>query len=228
MLVARKHTLRKVQFCPVIQIGGDKIEWVHPFSYLGLLIDDIFSFDPAISLMHRKTAYKYRSLLYVRNSLNVYSALIFARSMIIPYLDYGSILLSSATDGNLLKLQRLQNKVLKCALNVNRLFDTKELHKICRVLTIKDRIGYNQLKYIHSSILSGNPFFLLRESSSMSTRSISALRIQLSKPNTIMYRKSILYNGIRLWNELPLELKLSQSLPSFKFKLKKFLLSKYD
>lgn len=181
--------------------------------------------------MHRKAAYKLRSLLHVRNSLNVYSALTFARSMIIHYFDYGSILLSSASENNILKLQRLINKILKCALNVNRLFDTYELHKKCRILIIRDQNKYNQLKYIHSSVLGGNPLFELRSSLSMSTRSIASLSLHMNRPNTITHRKSILYNGLKFWKDLPTHLKMAQSqngTTSFKYRLKKHLLSQYD
>lgn len=47
------------------------------------------TFDAAISLMHGKTAYKFRPLKSIWDSLTQKAALLFAKLMILPYFDYG-------------------------------------------------------------------------------------------------------------------------------------------
>lgn len=136
--------------------------------------------------------------------------------MILPYLGYGCLLISSSTDSNLLKLQQLQNKVLKCAHKISRYYSTRELHKVCRILTVHDRIKYNQLKFIHGYFLVGNPLFSPRENNVRWTRSVSDGKLALPFQKVVVFRKSILYNGVKEWNALPVELKSLQSLPSFK------------
>ena len=41
-------------------------------------------------------------------------------------------------------------------------------------------------------------------------------------------QQSVMYNGSRIWNELPDTMKTSPSISIFKYRLKQSLLSKYD
>ena len=41
-------------------------------------------------------------------------------------------------------------------------------------------------------------------------------------------QQSVMYNGSRIWNELPDTIKTSPSISIFKYRLKQSLLSKYD
>lgn len=71
------------------------------------LIDQIqadVNFDAAINLMHRKAACRLRWFKYIRQSLILNAALLFAKSMILPYLDYCCLILSSASSMNIIKL----------------------------------------------------------------------------------------------------------------------------
>lgn len=67
-------------------------------NYLGLTIDETFSFNPAIELMHCKAAYKLKTIYLIRNNLTTFGGLNMARSMILPYLDYGLTFISACQD----------------------------------------------------------------------------------------------------------------------------------
>lgn len=55
-------------------------------------------------------------------------------------------------DINVLKRQKLQNEIPKCALWLGRFHNTFILHKLNNVLTIRDRILYHQLVSIQGKI----------------------------------------------------------------------------
>lgn len=143
--------------------------------------------------------------------------------MILPYLDYGLTFISACQDFAIQCLQRLPNRILKRALGVNRSFGTRELHKLAKVLTVCDRIRFNQLTLIHHGILNNSSLFTFRQLTISSTRSSDDRVLHLNKPNTKQYCKSLGFYGPSEWNALPADLKNCSSLPSFKVRLKRLI-----
>lgn len=228
LLIGRKQKLNSLGNLGKLRLGGKELEWVDSFNYLGLTIDNTVSFNPAIELMHRKAAFKLRTLYLIRENLTTFGSLTMAKSMILPYLDYGLCFVSACPDFAIQRIQRLQNRILKCALGLSRSYNTRALHKLAGVLTIRDRIRYNQLSLIHHQILNQTPLFPLRENFTSSTRSSDNKHILLTRPNTEQFRKSFCYSGPSEWNALSTELKNCNTLSVFKLKLKRSILSTYD
>lgn len=227
MLFGRKANLHKNQISSALLLGGYPLELVHKFCYLGVTFDDLLSFNPMIDIMHRKAAYKFRTLLFVRKCMTTHCAITFVRSMILPYIDYGCLLLSTCSRQAIGRLQLLQNKMLRCALRVNRHTNIRELHSKCGILMIDDRIKYNQLKFIYVNILSKSPLFAQRAHTALTTRSILVGKLSVCTPNYSLIRKSIIYDGILLWNRLDENIKNATSLASFKRRLKLKFLDEY-
>lgn len=164
----------------------------------------------------------------MRDSLNLHSSTLLAKSMILPYLDYGCLFFSSCSSKSLNRLQTLQNRILKCALRKNSLFGTRMLHKSAGVLLINDRIRFNQLTLIQHDFMNGSNIFERQAVVNVNTRSTVIPTLTLSRPSTEQYRRSLFYNGVKDWNNIPLELKQSLSLQTFKIKLKRQIMSTYD
>lgn len=148
-----------------------------------------------------------------------------AKSMILPYLDYGIVFMSSSRESALQRLQRLQNKILKSALSLSRLTGTCLVHKTARVLMIRDKIRYNQLVLIHHEILNNSTLFSMSVDSNARTRSSVSTQLVLNRPNIEHFCKSLYYYGLNEWNNLPLDLRTCTTLTSFKHKLKAIILS---
>lgn len=225
MLIGRKSTIRNYRAPLELKIGNTPLEQVQEFCYLGFIIDDLFSFNASIDMMHRKAASRFRTLVHLRELMTVNCAMIFMKSMILPFFDYGCLFLSSCTSKSLAKL--LQNRILRCVLRAPRSRSIRELHKTCQILTIKDRILYNQIKFIYVNLISDTPVFSYHIHSGLPTRSINTRELSLSKPNYTLYRKSIFYDGVKVWNSLDPSLKEDMSLPTFKYKLKNYFLDTY-
>lgn len=160
--------------------------------------------------------------------MTTFCAMTFMKSMILPYLDYGCLLLSTCTDKSLSKLQLLQNRILRCVLRLPRSTSIKMMHKQSRILTVTDRIKYNQIKFIYMNLLKRTSLFTYHSHSGPTTRANETLSLALVRPDYVLYRKSIFYDGIKLWNNLDPSLKLNVSLPTFKFNLKKYFLDSYN
>lgn len=126
LLIGRNKTLKKIDINKRFIVGTSKIEWVHDFTYLGAIIDENLTFNPALDRMHRKATYKLKLFMTIRRNLMTHSALTMAQLLIFPYLDYGNFLLSSCPLVQIIKLQVLQNRALKTALSVSRYYNTKK------------------------------------------------------------------------------------------------------
>ena len=57
------------------------------------------------------------------------------------------------------------------------------------------------------------------------TRKCNDIHVSLMKK--VICRQSILHNGAKTWNDIPVEIRFSHNLTSFRSKLKKYLISKY-
>lgn len=86
-MIARKHKLVPIKDLPKLRIGDNYLDWVDCFNYLGFSIDQTRSFNSAIELMHRKAAYKLKTLYMVRGNLTPHSGLCMAKSMIHVWLN---------------------------------------------------------------------------------------------------------------------------------------------
>lgn len=229
LLVGRKSKTNSTNKGENLKIGNEPLQWVNSFCYLGLEIDENLDFNAAIEQMHRKAAFKFRSMYIIRDSLTTFGSITMAKSMIIPYLDYGILFMSSCLTTAIQRLQRLQNKVLKSALHLNSKAGTLHIHSPARVLLIKDRIRLNQLSLIHHGVLNKLSIFPLLQTPNIRTRSRSTddPELILTKPNTEHFRKSLFYAGFTDWNALPPDMKNCNTLSTFKHKLKSMILDSY-
>ena len=83
-----------------------------------------------------------RSFLSTKAALQVY------KSMLVPVLEYGDILLSATTSGNRKKLQTLQNKGLQCALNKGLETSSDDLHQEAKLLKLQYRREHHLLNFM--------------------------------------------------------------------------------
>lgn len=156
--------------------------------------------------MHRKATCRFRTLLSIHKCLSTYGALTIVRSMIMPYLDYGSLFVSTTFYANINKIQTLQNKIIRSALQSHRYTSTKEIHHQTGILLFKDRIIFNQLKFINRNLVSDKSLFTPLTHLHHSTCSTTASNLMLDTPNIMSFRKSFCDNGLKNWNDLPTDL----------------------
>lgn len=163
------------------------LERVNEFCYLGVTIDDILSFNSSISQLHRKAAYRFRTLMYLRRSMTTYCALVFVKSMILPYFDYGCLLFSTCSSQSLSKLQLLQNRMLRCVLNLPRDSSNKLMHKQRGILTVSIRIKNSQIKFIYMNLAAKTSLFTYHSHSGIATRSDDEKNLTITWPDYFFF-----------------------------------------
>lgn len=151
--------------------------------------------------------------------------------MTAPNLDYVSTILLSCNDGDINRLQKMQNKAMRVILKVSRYTPIVDMLDALYFLSVKQRIVYNVIvmvfkiknhmvpKYFDSMFGFG------RDVHRYSMRNKNDFRLPAIKKEGT--KKGIFYNGIQMFNELPVELKFLTDIKTFKKHLILYVKSKF-
>ena len=89
-------------------INGEPIDRVSSMKYLGLLLDEVLSFNGHVDYLHKISACI--GLLHCScKFLDRKTALTLYKSLVLPHSDYGDTIFSTTSQGNSERLQKLQN-----------------------------------------------------------------------------------------------------------------------
>ena len=129
-------------------------------------------------------------------------------------------------------LNSLQVQVNKAARLVTRLpqyTSTRRLMQRCGWLTVKQLVKYHTILMVHKTILTSKPMYIknrLCKEFSYKTRSDSSGCIRLDQSyrcKTDLPKNSFRSRGAHEYNSIPVDLKRTQTMLSFKTKLKKWI-----
>ena len=87
------------------------------YKYLGMELDSQLNYNKHVSKIISSVSGKLKQFQRMRNFLDIRAATMVYKNMLLPIIEYGDIFLSSASVVNRKRLQTLQNRGLRCALN---------------------------------------------------------------------------------------------------------------
>jgi exonuclease III len=211
-----------------ISFRGQAINRVNSYKYLGLHIDSQLNFSVHIDHIVRKISPMigvFRKInFYIRPEtlLNVYFAYIHS------HFNYLSCIWGTATNSRMNLLQRLQNKAIKYIFHLPRLHPTSQLYNL-KILPVSALKEYDMLlvvfKIMHGMLKYNESIHLSSDVHAHSTRSAS--NIYMGTFRCTFGRKSIFYEGFKLFNDLPLRLKSIDGLANFSKEIRQVVLSRY-
>ena len=107
------------------------------------------------------------------------------------------------------------------------------LFNLLNVLTIQDIFKIEILKFVHDCLNKNNPpqfhNYFTYSLSNLNTANLRDLKLHTPQIRTSTYGlKSLLYNGVIVWNNVPLTLRSITSRKLFAAKLKKLFISLYS
>ena len=155
-------------------------------------------------------------------------------SLVISHLDYCNVILYGIALCDLAKLQRIQNLCAKLVLNRSRYDSSKQALHDLHWLPLKARINFKILTYMFNCSVGNAPQYLTelltvkvsKRTLRSSESSVGCFEIPYNKKKTFS-DKSFSTIGPKLWNELPLNLRQSESVYTFKKHLKTHLFRDY-
>ena len=108
--------------------------------------------------------------------------------MILPIIEYGDIFLVGATAANRKKLEILQNKGLRCALNRDRDSSVKDLHIIAGLQRLKGRRDRHVLSHMYD-MAQQDRYLKKKRKTGVQTRSHKKKLLKIKKPITEKFKK---------------------------------------
>ena len=194
---------------------------------LGFHMDLHLKNDKHINTVTSKCIFLIKKISAVRNLLDMDMVCIIMQALVISRLDYCNLLLMGSTKDQLDKLQRVLNmaaRVVKCILK----YDPIRVHLFeLHWLRVPQRIEFKVLTIVFKCLNNLAPEYLqdfLVVSRNTTLQSASTKKIHMVKFRTQkLLNCSFTYAAAKLWNNLPISLRVCENYEVFKVKLKSHL-----
>jgi hypothetical protein len=193
--------------------------------FLGITIDENLTWKKQVENVCRSCSINIGVLNKVKMFLPTNTMYQLYCSLVLPYINYGLLLWGDSNKMLINKVYRLQKRALRIVSNSSYLSPSKPLFVKFNTLNIFDmyvkETSVFMFKYKHCLLpASFNKFFTTHSvNHSYNTRNRGDFRIPIHRIRTIST------TGPKIWNELPNEVKMVNSLGHFKNKIKTLLLN---
>lgn len=195
---------------------------------LGVHFDQDLSLSRHISSVCSSSFFSIKQLRQVRSTLDHNSCVLLANALVSSKLDHCNSLYYGLPQSSLKRLQLVQNSLARVVFPSVKRTDhiTPLLHKL-HWLPVKLRIDFKLCLITFKTLQFRSPVYL----SELLTPYIPSRRLRSSDQHLLKIppmrssagRRSFSFAAPSLWNSLPLSLRCSTSLPSFRSGLKTFL-----
>ena len=143
--------------------------------------------------------------------------------MIRPYMDYGDFIIDSALSTKIDKLDRLQDRILRlieyCPVTENKK-DINVLYRDYNIEPLKTRRKRNILKIMYDQSRDVNNIYT--NNCNIKLHSSKKVKLKSSFTRLTKVKKSPMYRGLELWDQLPEKLQKEPSKLLFKREIKKY------
>ena len=227
IIIGTKQQRNKViNHFPVKLLGSDTFP-SDTVRNLGVIFDSDFNFRQHISQVCKSCFYHIRDLRRIRRHISTSTAKTISTALISSRLDYCNSLLNNIAKRDLAKLQRVQNCLARAVLRAPRFSPSLPLLKQLHWLPVSYRINFKLSTLAYRALSTQQPFYLasLLHLSNIPRQLRSSVSQQLIVPKTKLNlgKRAFSVAAPRVWNELPIALKTSETIAIFRKKLKTYL-----
>jgi hypothetical protein len=226
MQIGTQQKLSKTNEIEII-IENEKLKSTTNQKLLGVQIDSNLSWNAQVEETCKKVTRKITLLKQLSKYVPRSSLQIFYNSYILPIFDYGITVWGHTSDYNIDRLTRLQKRAARIILKAHYLTPSTQMFKELKWQPIRDRIKFHSATMVYKSLNGRAPEYmndLLKViDNSVRTRSMTQKHLEVPRSNKKIHEGSFSVYGPKLWNELPLEIRDSKTVQSFKNKLRQHL-----
>ena len=207
-----------------LSIDGNQIKQVFHHKLLGLVIDSHLTWNDHVDYIVSKAASRLFLLKKIKPFLSLKERKLFYSSMIMPVLEYGSVIWGDFYVGITERLLKQQKRAARIILDVKKPTDTPSPDLFAklnwlsfdkRIILQRGTLVYKCLNNLAPDYLC-NIFTKLKDTRSRITRAFTNDKLALQRKFRLAVgQKSFLYRGTHLWNSLPLEITKSNDLKNF-------------
>ena len=201
---------------------------MYEFKYLGVIIDNKLNWQKHVDYIASKLA-KIAGVIYkLRTKAQSSTLTLIYNSLDGSYLSYGILAWGNCASSTLIKLQSLQNKILRYMTFTDSFTSIKPAYKNRKVLNVENVSFFEAAKFMsaihNNSIPDAFKDYFIPLSHSYSTRTKNKANYTVPRPRTNLGKRSIKYQGIIVWGKIPHELQNLDKSTQFKSQLKEHII----
>ena len=217
--------------CIIAQLETRSITCTNKAKNLGVILDSDLNFIPHFNYIRKTSFYHLKNIAKTLPLISKPSREILVHAFITSRLDYCNSLFTGLPKKQLNKLQLIQNAAARLITKTKKRAHIKPILRSLHWLPIKYRIIFKVLLLVFKSFNGNAPDYILDMLPSYTPhrhlRSAGAnLLIRQMKKTKKNYGHDFSYFAQKHWNRLPVSIRLSQTLDSFKKALKTHLFTK--
>ena len=204
-------------------IGENCIRFSSLVKNLGVFLDENLTMKNHINTT---TSYGYKLLSdigKIRNILSQKHTEVLVHSVISSRMDYCNSLFINTNHASLKKLQKLQNSAARLVTRTRKRESMTPILQSLHWLSVESRLAYKVLLLTYKMITNTYPLVFNLTYKQFSCRPDDHLKLATYFPRTKYGRKTFAYVAPRLWNSLPLYMRLCEDVMEYKKQLKTFL-----
>ena len=227
LVAASNHNLKTLSNVSVI-LDGTTIFPSPVIRNLGVMLESDMSMTSHVASISSSTNYHLRNIARIRRFIDKDTCKQAVRALITSRLDYCNSLLINITAKNIKKLLRIQNRSARLIFLANRRDNTSPLIKELHWLPVKERILFKTVLLVYRCLNNPAPIYLT-ELLQIYIPSAN-LRSGLDQPRLVSNRTSTMFGDCafqnaapRVWNNLPVAVRRSATIASFKKQTKTHL-----
>lgn len=203
-----------------IKLKDEVLEVVSKIKYLGVIIDNNLKFNEYVDEICSKISKKIGYLRRIRSKLSYSNALMLYNALVLPHFDYCATIIFSCSDTVKARLQLLQNKGMRMLLKCNYYTPIQNMLNALGWMNVRQRINYQVLVFIFKMKYNLFPEYLSNNLSYIQEVQPYELRrgddFRLQQWKSSRGQNQLMYNGLRLFNNLPNDIKLERCLSKFR------------
>jgi hypothetical protein len=228
VLLLSNKSIDSSQFQPV-NINSFNVPFSKSLKYLGVYLEPSLTWNYHIATTKRKVMPLVINFSRIRNLIDQCTAKLFYTSLIRPILEYASPVLFSMSVTNSSILETIQNKCIQIILQENPRVSSHYIREQTNIPSLANRRKFLFLCEFYQLFNNLSPslssmYFENAPMTNYTLRSSSSSKLYIPGMNKSIGQRSLQYLGPHTFNTLPDHIRLSESLSTFKNKLRDYLL----
>jgi len=222
ILIGSRNVINKLSQRPLpnVAINGASIPWCNSVRNLGIYLDNNLIWNTQVDYTCRKVFSSMHALKRIRELLPTNVREMLVKSLLMPLFDYCDFLFTDLNGKLLKQLQIAQNSCIRFIFDLKKFDHVSQCFPKVGILPLQSRRTLHSLVLLYKILNNNNMTRLRGNFKYLSLERARACKLLcVPKHRTSLFNKSFTVFTIRLWNQIPNEIKLCRTLRNFKSKL---------
>lgn len=208
------HSKIDISDLPNVFLGSTALQYVTKVKYLGFYVNSCLSSRDHINSTIKNIYFVLRNLRLSSNYIPTEIKRRLVIQLILPLINYFSEVYSKLDSRSLHSLLVSLNNATRFVYNLNRFTSISCWRKMILGCDLEDYLKMRNLVFLHRLLVDKKPLYLYEKLSfGQSRRNMTLIS---TKHNLLSTSRMFFVNAVKLWNNLPVEIKIISRKSSFK------------